>query len=175
MTAASRMGLLALVGQVSMAGASMPQRPPWQQDGPAARVETPHLVAETDPVSLAALPDDQLTLRVRVAPRGRMRVYAHDVTGYVPLTLGVNPLAGLTVRTVRFPPSRMYVFPPTGEMSRVFETPFVVEVAVALSARLRRGLVAGDASITAHLRYQACDDRLCYRPDQVHLTWTIAP
>ncbi len=174
MTPAARAGALLLAALMTAASSVAGQAPPWQTDQPATRVETSHLTAVTDPLTVTAARDGRVTLRVHVTPAPRMRVYAHDVTGYRPLSLEVAPMEGLTVRPPRWPASQLYVFPPTGEVSRVFDAPFVVEVQADLSASLRRAVTSGSARLTARLRYQACDDRLCYRPAEAQVAWASA-
>ena len=64
--------------------------------------------------------------------------------------------------------------PPTGESSRVYVKPFRVTQAFVLTPAARRTLAAqGSVPGVAQLRYQACDDRVCYRPATGTLTFTI--
>lgn len=170
------LGLL-VWAQVPQAQAQVPA-PEWLQDGPGskAKVETRHLVAETEAVDLASATGGRVTLRLRITPRPGMRIYAHDVTGYVPLSVRLDPITGLTVRQPAYPLPTSYVFPPTGETSRVYEAVVTVEQVVVLSDALRRRLHAEDGTaLSAALRYQACDDRLCYRPESVRIAWQAAP
>ncbi len=141
-------------------------RPAWLEEAPAARVSTPHLEARALPPAPAR--NGQVTLRVEITPRQGMRIYAPDVTGYVPLTLSLDVPDGVTaVGTPDYPASVEYVFPPTGERSRVYDAPFTLSQRV----RVRSG-AAGVDGVTGTLRYQACDDRLCYKPSSVTLRWT---
>lgn len=149
---------------------------PWQDTWPAARVETRHLVAATEPVRLPAHTRDPLTLVLHVTPRAGMRVYAHDVTGYRPLTLDLDTVAGVTAERPVYPPSAWYVFPPTLERSRVYQAPVTLRQTVALTppALQRLGGTEGPAW-TGTIRYQACDDTLCYRPAEARVGWYVAP
>lgn len=171
------LGLLVLGHQGPPVGAQAPA-PAWLQDAPpsAAKVETRHLVAETEAIDLAGTTSAPDTLRLRITPRPGMRIYAHDATGYVPLSLRLAPVAGLTIRRATYPSATSYVFPPTGETSRVHDTVATVEQEVALSDALRQRLRADDRGTTLSgvLRYQACDDRLCYRPESLTVTWQVA-
>jgi thiol:disulfide interchange protein len=51
----------------------------------------------------------------------------------------------------------------------VFEREFVIGVAVDLANDVR----PGPLSIPARLRFQACDDKVCYPPRTVALTWSL--
>lgn len=158
-------GLLLAAGLVS-AGAAAAQKPPsfLAPDATTGRLTTRHLeaVVEGEPRVDAA---GRATVSIRVTPAPKMHVYGPDVTGYQPFTLTVDPVPGVTVGRVVYPPSGTYVFPPTGESSRAYLKPFVVKQGLSLDAAKRRALAAGTPlTLLVTLRYQACDDRVCYRP-----------
>ena len=158
------------------AGAQAPS-PAWLRDASPlrSRVETRHLIAEAEAVDLAGATQNQVTLRLRVTPRQGMRIYAHDVVGYTPFSVRLDPTAGVTAHRVVYPPSAAYVFPPTGETSIVYTDTVTVEYAVVLADTVRRRLRSDEtATLPATLRYQACDDRLCYRPETVRIAWQAA-
>lgn len=138
------------------------------------RLETPHLRAEAEgPIRVGA--DGRGTLTIVVTPRASMHVYARDAKGYVPFTARVEPQAGVTPGTASYPKAETYVFPPTGESSSVYMTPFRVAQPVTIDADVRRRLAAGQqVSGVVTLRYQACDDRVCYRPTTGAFTFTFA-
>ena len=127
------------------------------------KLETPHLQAQArGPVRVG--PDGRGTLTVVVTPRPKMHVYAADVAGYAPFSLKVDANGLLTTGKVTYPAAETYVFPPTGETSRVYMKPFEVTQAITMT---RNGLEAlsatGRSQGVATMRYQACDDTLCYR------------
>jgi DsbC/DsbD-like thiol-disulfide interchange protein len=139
-------------------------RPAWLADAPAAEASTPHLEVKALPPVRGR--NGQVTLRLHVAPRPGMRIYASDARGYVPLSLSLDvPDGAAVVGQPAYPAPEEYVFPPTGERSRVYDAPFTV------AQRIRPGR-AGLAGVTGTLRYQACDDRLCYKPSSVTVRWT---
>lgn len=139
--------------------------PGWLETAPTTRASTAHLDVRALPP--AAARDGVVSLQLRVTPRAGMRVYAPDVTGYVPLSLTLDVSADVNVKAPDYPAPVDYVFPPTGERSRVYDEAFTVTQRV----RLPRGS-AGLANVTATLRYQACDDTLCYKPASVRVRWT---
>lgn len=147
--------------------------PDWLGEAPTSRVATMHLVAEADPIDRDVPADGRLLLVLRVTPRPGMRLYAHDATGYVPFTLRLDPVEGATVEAPAYPASTWYEFPPTRERSRVYQAAVTIRQAIVLSPSARRRLRAGGPMVlTAALRYQACDDRLCYRPTVARIAWT---
>ena len=158
---------LLIVSALAMAGGTaqaQPRTPAFLDEAPAARVDTRHLQASVDgPVKLSA--DGRAVVTLLVTPKPKMHVYAADVEGYVPFTVRAEPQPGVEVGKVTYPPSETYVFPPTGESSRVYMAPFRVTQALRVSSELRKRIVAGEAvgGVLA-IRYQACDDAVCYRP-----------
>ena len=151
--------------------------PDWLQETLSSRVETAHLVAVADPIDRTAIPaNGKIILTLRLTPRAGMRIYAHDVTGYVPLSVRLDAMEGAIVEPPSYPSSEWYEFPPTRERSRVYSTSVTVKQAVVLSEAARRRFVRGEGfPWTGTLRYQACDDRLCYRVTNAQIAWTPPP
>jgi len=160
--------VMASVVAAAAGGASPLSQPPaapaWLDAEPEVTATTMHLTAKAERPEPAGA-DGFVTLRLRVTPQAGMRIYAHDVKGYVPLTLDVAAPAGAVLRPVAYPAPVEYVFPPTGERSRVHDEPFTLVQRV----RLPRGASVDD--LVGTLRYQACDDRLCYKPASVRVRW----
>lgn len=156
------LSLALLAPRVSVAQARVPS---FLETEPAtARLSTRHLEAVAEgAVRVAA--DGRAIVRVLVTPGPKMHVYAPDVAGYVPFALSVEPAKGIVAGKVTYPPSETYVFPPTGEASRAYMQPFIVSQAITVDAATRRRVAAGTpVTLRVALRYQACDDRVCYRP-----------
>ena len=128
------------------------------------RFETQHLLARVEG-TVRVGEDGRGAVTLAVTPRAKMHVYAADAAGYVPFTLRVEPATSFTVGRATYPQAEIYVFPPTGESSRVYIKPFKVTQAFVLTSAAQRTLAAtGTVAGVAQIRYQACDDRVCYRP-----------
>lgn len=144
---------------------AQPGPPPFLADAPLnPRLETPHLQAQADGrVRVGA--DGRGAVTIVVTPRAKMHVYSADVEGYVPFTLKVEPASVLVAGKVTYPLAETYVFPPTGETSRAYIKPFKVTQAFELTAEAKKTLATrGSLPGVATLRYQACDDTVCYKP-----------
>jgi DsbC/DsbD-like thiol-disulfide interchange protein len=102
-------------------------------------------------------------VRITVRPKPGIHIYAPGQRGYYPLSL-VFDEGEVVTTTPRFPDAEPYVFTPTGERFLVYRQPFVVTQSV-----VRRSTAA--KPLRATLRFQACDDRVCYRPEEARLTW----
>ena len=60
---------------------------------------------------------------------------------------------------------------------KVYQRPFRIAQDVALDASAEAQAALKDLSsltLKATLTYQACDDRICFSPQSVPLTWTVA-
>jgi thiol:disulfide interchange protein len=87
---------------------------------------------------------------------------------YIPTTLWVDPAAA-TVRELVFPPSTDFRVEGLPESLAVFEHDIVIGVAAVIPA----GTAPGQLRIPARLRYQACDNKVCYPPRTVDAAWTV--
>lgn len=159
---------------VAAVASAQPRPPSFLSDpAPTPRLETPHLQAQADGPARVG-PDGRAVITIVVTPKAKMHVYAADVEGYVPLTMTVEPASWLVAGKATYPSAETYVFPPTGETSRAYITPFRVTQAFALTAAARRTLATrGSLTGVASLRYQACDDTVCYRPTTGSLAFDI--
>jgi len=87
---------------------------------------------------------------------------------YIPTTLWVDPAAA-TVRELVFPPSTDFRVEGLPELLAVFEHDIVIGVDAVIPA----GTAPGQLTIPARLRYQACDNKVCYPPRTVDAAWTV--
>ena len=71
-----------------------------------------------------------------------------------------------TAAAPRFPKPEKIVFEPLNETQLVYAKPFRIVQDVTPTRR-------GPLTIKGTLRYQACDDKVCYRPTNVPLEWMV--
>jgi thiol:disulfide interchange protein len=86
----------------------------------------------------------------------------------IPTTLTINAPAGVTATEIVFPPAIDLPFAGNQTLA-VFEREFNVGVQLDLAPEVS----AGDLVIPASLRYQACNDKLCFAPRTATLAWTL--
>jgi DsbC/DsbD-like thiol-disulfide interchange protein len=153
-----------------------------QKPGPGAAgtwetAETPHLKVIASASDAAIAPGARFSLMVDVIPKPKMHVYSPEQKDYIPISLSFDAKEGLTIHAPRFPKPEKLFFKPLEETQLVFSKPFriVQEVTLPVTAATRERASAAGATlaITATLRYQACDDAICYLPVNVPLRWTI--
>lgn len=137
--------------------------------------ETAHLAVATRTSDQRVAPGTRLALFVDVTPRPKMHVYAPQQKDVIPVSLTLE--AGeFTVHPPRFPAPGKYFFKPLDETQLVFSRPFriIQEITVALTPAVRaRARAAGSIAVAGTLRYQACDDAICYMPQSVPVRWTV--
>jgi peroxiredoxin len=121
-------------------------------------------------------PGTQFSLVLDVRPARGVHVYAPGVRGYKPISLSVEAQPGLVTRGAQYPPSEDYHFKPLNEHVRVYQRPFRIVQDVLIDASPQAQTALKDATsmtIKGVLTYQACDDKLCFTPQSVPLTWTV--
>lgn len=104
-----------------------------------------------------------------------MHVYAPSVERYIPIAWRMEDSAGLTQFDAEYPDSRMLHLPAIDETVPVYEGSFrlVRDVMIGQAPELGDLLEGGKLTIRGSLRYQACDDKMCYLPTDVPLEWTL--
>jgi hypothetical protein len=135
---------------------------------PGDRVETRHLTVATS-VKATEGTGGRVTLLADVTPKPKMHVYAPDQKDYIPITLKLVPDEAIREQPVQYPKAEKYFFEPLNETQLVYSKPFRIVQPVTL-ARTANGAV----TIKGTLRYQACDDAICYVPQNVPVSWTVA-
>ena len=117
-----------------------------------------------------------MTLVVDVVPKAGMRVYAPGNKDYKPVDLQLDAAAGLTAGATQYPKAEDFLFVPLNERVKVYTSAFRLTRDVA-GAAITGAAPASDAaparSLTGRLEYQACDDKVCYLPQTLALTWSL--
>lgn len=109
----------------------------------------------------------KVLLVVDVAPKSKMHVYAPGEKEGLPVALTVEPDPAFKAGTPQFPPAEKFFFAPLKLTQLVYSHPFRLTVPVTV-VRPRAAL-----TIKGTLRYQACDDDVCYRLTSVPVSWTV--
>jgi len=156
---ASQLGWTAFLALVFAAAPAGAQTPP-----PAADLSP--LVAAT---GFSAGSDARLALQVKL-PEG---LHTNSNKPRDPLVqairLTVTPLAGTTVGELVFPEAVDLKTAGYDQPLSVFAGSFVIGVVVHLDSSLK----PGNLTLEGKLRYQACDERLCYPPRTLPVNWTL--
>jgi hypothetical protein len=144
--------------------------------GKSAALKTPHVVVATELSDEVVTTGTVFSVVFDVTPGRKVHVYAPGAKGYRPIAVSVDPLPGLTVRPIRFPPSEDYHFKPLDEHVPVYQRPFrLVQELVIDASRAGQEVLKGVSTLTirGRLEYQACDETTCFPPASLPMSWSV--
>jgi hypothetical protein len=143
---------------------------------PATKIISRHLTLTAYATDEVAAPSTHFSLVLDVTPGPGVHVYAPGATAYRPVAIGIASQPGLVLKAPQYPKSEDYFFKPLKEHVPVYQHPFRIVQDVTLDPS-PDGVAALKAvttlTITGRFEYQACDDRTCFTPQSVPLSWTI--
>ena len=144
----------------------------------AIRGSTAHLKFTAYPSNPNVTIGTRFSVAVEVEPNPHIHVYAPgaEAMGYRVVSLNLAPVPHVRFEPVEFPASEIYYFEPLDERVPVYQSPFTLlqEMVVEGTREAARALRQLDAlTLSGTFDYQACDDRLCYEPVSVPLTFTL--
>jgi len=87
----------------------------------------------------------------------------------IPIVLTVDAPAGVSVEEIVYPEATDLAQEGIEELLAVYEQEFLIGVQL----RVVDGMPLGSVVIPASLRYQACDERVCYLPVTVPIEWRV--
>jgi peroxiredoxin len=142
----------------------------------AKRIQTDHLDITSYVSDDVVAPGSLFTVVFDVKPNAGIHVYALGAKDYkiIDFRMDANPV--LSTRALQYPTSEIYHFKPLDERVPVFQKPFrlVQSMAVRTSPDVRAALKGVDTiTISGSLEYQACDDRLCFTPRSIPVSYTV--
>ncbi len=139
------------------------------------RIASQQLDVVTYPSDNGVAPGNRFSIVARITPHPGVHVYAPGAANYKTIELKVLPGQYIKSSETIYPPSEIYFFKPLNERVPTYQKPFTLTQQVVLDASARE-LVGKQTSLTigGTLNYQACDDRLCYDPVTLPLSWTVA-
>jgi hypothetical protein len=145
-------------------------------DTPATKVAGGHLEVTSYATDQVATLGTHFSLVLDVRPASGVHVYAPGASGYKPVRLTLSAQPGVVVRAAQFPQSEDYFFKPLNEHVPVYQRPFRIVQDVMLDPSRDGSAALTDVTtltITGTFEYQACDDRVCFAPQSIPLSWSI--
>jgi hypothetical protein len=115
-----------------------------------------------------------LTLDIELNPG--MHVYAPGVEGYIPIDWTIKQSDAAAAHDVTYPASQKLHLKAIDETVPVYKGHFRLtrDITIGPDAKLRPLLdSSGKFTVEGMLRYQACDDRVCYVPQDLPIRWTF--
>jgi len=136
----------------------------------AVAASTPHLSVATSASAATAKPRSKVSLFVDIIPDPKIHVYAPGAKDYIPIALTLAPPKDVTLGKVQYPKSQDLFFEPLNEHVPVYQSPFRLVQDVTLGPSFKPGQAV---TLTGTLKYQACDDKVCFAPASAPVSWTI--
>lgn len=145
-----------------------------QVQGPL-RNDTMHLTVQTSLSDSAVTAGKKLSLTFDITPKRNMHVYAPGKHDYQVIAVKIDPQPWLRVQPTSYPPSEIYHFKELDEKVETYGKPFkiVQDVVVLANAEAKKTLAAGPVKLSGRLEYQACDDKVCYAPTRIPVSFTL--
>lgn len=145
------------------------------QDPRRRRNDTMHLTVVSSVNDTVAAPGKKLALSFAITPKRGMHVYAPGQHDYQVITVKVDPQPWLRVEPISYPPSEIYHMPALNENVETYGKSFTLVQAVTVldSPAAKKALAAGTVTLSARLEYQACDDKVCYAPQRIPVSFAL--
>jgi peroxiredoxin len=142
----------------------------------ATTIDTAHLELLAYSSDTEVAPGNRFSVVLDITPKPGMHVYAPGASTYRVVSVRIAAPPFLRVLPMRYPASEIYHFEPLDERVPVYQKPFrLVQELVLEGDRQSQAAYRGQDTLTinATLEYQACDDRICYNPVSLPLSWTL--
>jgi len=133
--------------------------------GDQKTTETKHLTLATS--STAAASGKRVSLLVDVTPKPKMHVYAPGQDGYITISLTLEPNPAFTAGKPKYPAGEKILMEALKETQIVYAKPFRIAQDITFKG------TSAPVTIKGTVRYQACDDTICYLPTNVPVQWAI--
>jgi hypothetical protein len=139
-----------------------------------ATTETKHLRVTTSASADVVHPGQHIMLIVDLDLQPKMHVYAPGVEGYIPIDWKMPVSEAFKIAAPAWPPSRKLRLEAIQETVPVYTGKFrlIRDITIGTQAQIKPLLdEKSELKVQGTLRYQACDDRMCYVPANVPLQW----
>jgi hypothetical protein len=140
------------------------------------KISTAHLDITTYPSITAIAAGDRFSVALDIEPRSKIHVYAPGAKGYRVILLAIDANPQIRILPIQYPASEIYHYKPLNERVPVFQKPFrLVQELVLDGSRQGQAALRGKESVIVKgsLEYQACNDKECFNPVSVPLSWTM--
>ena len=139
--------------------------PAAQQGPPLTATLTP--LVESDAIRAGSTV--RLAMRVVLAPELHVQSNTPADPGFIATVLTVEPPAGMAVEELVYPAASELKQVGLDAPLSVYEHDFVIGVRLKVAPTVAPGTVV----ISARVRYQACNDRVCFRPITAVEPWVV--
>ena len=139
-------------------------------------VEGKQLKLEASASNLVVGAGQRVSLVLDIEMKPNVHVYAPGVEGYIPIEWKMKESDAAAAHEVSYPASEKLHLAAIDETVPVYRDHFRLarDITIGQDAKVRP-LVDGSGKFTVEgtLRYQACDDRICYIPQELVVKWVF--
>jgi AhpC/TSA family/Disulphide bond corrector protein DsbC len=142
-------------------------------------IKAPHLQLALAQSDRSVIPGGRVSLIAEIKLPPDVHVYSPEVQGYKPIQLTLQGLPGIELQPVVYPNSKVLYLKAIQEHVPVFEGKFRISqdltVTPSKASDAIRSVFSKERtiSITGDLKYQACDQTVCYPPTSVPVKWQL--
>jgi hypothetical protein len=144
--------------------------------GPSMTAANLHLAVKASVSDDTVAPGSRVTLAFDITPGRRMHVYAPGAD-YQVIAVTLDPQPVMSAHDTIYPPSEIYFFEPLNEKVPVYQKPFRLtqDVTIAATREAQQALQGMQTlTLTGTLEYQACDDKVCFKPNAIPFKFELA-
>ena len=139
---------------------------------------TEHLTLTAYPSNPNITVGTKFSVAIDIEPNANIHLYAPgaDQLGYRVVGLNLTEIPHIRFEPMEFPESEIYHFKPLNERVPVYQQPFTLlqEAVVSGEPEAAEALAKIDAlTLSGTLDYQACDDKICFDPVSVPLSFKL--
>jgi hypothetical protein len=140
----------------------------WTPPEPTHQVEGKQITANIGASNSVVAPGQRVALTLDLDLGPNMHVYAPGVEGYIPIDWKMQDSDTAVVHAPVFPRAEKLYLKAIDETVPAYRGHFRLTRDITVAAG-----TSGRLTIDGSLRYQACDDRVCYIPQTLPLQWTF--
>ena len=137
--------------------------------GAQSRAPKAVLTPTVDPATVRHGKSAKLLLKVVLPEEIHIQSNKPRDEAFFPTALVLTPPPGVTIAATSYPPAVDFKQEGQSELLAVFEKTFTVTATLAIAASVKPGALV----VPGRFDYQACDDKVCYRPVKSDVTWTL--
>ena len=130
-----------------------------------------HADIAASPADISGAAGAKVVLTVDVQPKPGIHVYAPGTKDFIPITLTVDVSADVKPAGKTVYPATTDTLVVVDEKVPVFSKHFKMTQGVTLAKTAKPG---STVKVDGKINLQACDDKVCYPPETVPVTWTVS-
>jgi len=141
-----------------------------------SEVEGKQLKLQAAASNLVVAAGQRVSLTLDIEMKPNVHVYAPGVEGYIPIDWKMKESEAAAAHEVSYPASEKLHLAAIDETVPVYRDHFRLErdITIGQDAKVRPLLDgSGKFMVEGTLRYQACDDRICYIPQELVVKWVF--